>query len=221
MPRRSNESGPTVERILESARVVLVRHGYAAFTSRRVAEAAGMAVGNLTYYFPNKRDLLRALIAQLLKSYAQRFETFLRDSKRSPALDLEMLVRWVWTDAIDDDTTRTFRELWALAPHDVVIRRAIDDFYDDAISGVVQLLKQARPHADVRKIRLLIQLVAMVSEGGSVLYGTRRERAVPHVRILELVPRLIDLVAPELRFAAETSCKDGPRLFASTSDRAR
>ena len=143
------------------------------------------------------------------------------DSKRSPALDLEMLVRWVWTDAIDDDTTRTFRELWALAPHDVVIRRAIDDFYDDAISGVVQLLNQARPHADVRKIRLLIQLFAMVSEGGSVLYGTRRVRAVPHVRILELVPRLIELVAPELRFAADTSCNDGPRLFASTSDRAR
>ena len=42
---------------------MLVTHGYAAFTSRRVAEAAGMAVGNLTYYFPSKRELLRVLIA--------------------------------------------------------------------------------------------------------------------------------------------------------------
>ena len=219
--RSNNESDPTVERILESARAVLVTHGYAAFTSRRVAEAAGMAVGNLTYHFPTKRELLRALIARLLKFYAQRFETFLADSKRDSALDLEMLVRWVWTDAIGVDTTRTFRELWALAPHDVVIRRAIDDFYDEAIGGVVQLLKQAQPRADVQKIRLLVQLLAMVSEDGSVLYGTGRERAVPHASILELVPRLIDLVAPELRTAANTSGKDGPRRDASSSDRAR
>jgi AcrR family transcriptional regulator len=222
MPRRSNdENDPTVERILESARAVLVTHGYAAFTSRRVAEAAGMAVGNLTYHFPTKRELLRALIARLLKSYAQRFETFLADSKRNSALDLEMLVRWVWTDAIGVDTTRTFRELWALALHDVVIRRAIDDFYDEAMSGVVQLLKHARPHADLQTIQLLVQLIAMVSEGGSVLYGTGRERAVPHASILELVPRLIDLVAPELRTAANTSGKEGPRRVASSSDRAR
>lgn len=219
--RSNNESDPTVERILESARAVLVTHGYAAFTSRRVADAAGMAVGNLTCHFPTKRELLRALIARLLEFYAQRFETFLADSKRDSALDLEMLVRWVWTDAIGVDTTRTFRELWALAPHDVVIRRAIDDFYDEAIGGVVQLLKQAQPRSDVQKIRLLVQLLAMVSEGGSVLYGTGRERAVPHASILELVPRLIDLVAPELRTAANTSGKDGPRRVASSSDRAR
>lgn len=222
MPRRSNnENDPTVERILENARAVLVTHGYAAFTSRRVAEAAGMAVGNLTYHFPTKRELLRALIARLLQFYAQRFETFLADSRRDSALDLEMLVRWVWTDAIGVDTTRTFRELWALALHDVVIRRAIDDFYDEAIGGVVQLLKQAQPRADVQTIRLLVQLLAMVSEGGSVLYGTGRERAVPHASILELVPRLIDLVAPELRTAANTSGKEGPRRVASSSDRAR
>jgi AcrR family transcriptional regulator len=209
VPRHSKESVPTVELILESARVVLVTRGYAAFTARRVAEAAGIAVGNLTYHFPSKRDLLRALIARLLQSYARRFETYLKDSNRSPALDLEALVRWVWTDAIDVDTARTFRELWALALHDVVIRRAIDDFYDDAMGGVVQLLQQARPHADVQTIRLLIQLATMVAEGGSVLYGTRRVRAVPHARILELVPRLIDLVAPELRIAADKSGRVG------------
>jgi AcrR family transcriptional regulator len=215
----TKQSGPTVERILESARVVLITYGYAAFTSRRVAEAAGIAVGNLTYYFPSKRDLLRALIARLLQSYAQRFEVYLKDSHRSPALDFAALVRWVWTDAIDFDTARTFRELWALALHDVVIRRAIDDFYDDAMGGVVELLKQARPQADVQSIRLLIQLVAMVSEGGAVLYGTRRVRAVPHARILELVPRLIDLVAPELRSAADTSGNDGARHFVAPSVR--
>ena len=221
MPRRSNtEGGPTVERILESARAVLVTHGYAAFTSRRVAEAAGMAVGNLTYYFPSKRELLRALIARLLRSYAQRFETFLTDSKHSPAVDLEMLVRWVWTDAIDVDTTRTFRELWALALHDVVIRRAIDDFYDEAMSGVVRLLKHARPHADLQSIQLLVQLIAMVSEGGSVLYGTGRERVVPHASILELVPRLVDLIAPELRIATGTSDNGARQLVASSTDRA-
>ena len=210
------ESSATVERIIESAHRVLLQVGHAALTTRRVAEAAGMTHGNLNYHFPSKRDLLRALIGHLLKSYAQRFEAFLSDPNYPLGQDLDRLVRWLCTDSIAPDTVRTFRELWALSLQDAEICHAVDDFYDEAIAGVSKILRDARPQADPSAIDLLLHLFAMVSEGGTVLYGTRRERIVPHERILDLIPVLIGVIAPDLQPSVAE-----PGVHASTRRRSR
>ncbi len=192
------EPSATAARIIECARQVLLQHGHAAFTTRRVAEAAGMTHGHLNYHFPSKRDLLRALIAHLLKFFSQRFEAFLMDPNYPLGEDVERLARSLWSDSISYETVRTFRELWALSVHDPVICRAVDDFYDGAIAGVSQILRDRRPKVDPAAIDLLVQLLGLISEGGTVIYGTRRERAVPHERILDVVPILIRVFAPDL-----------------------
>lgn len=51
----------TRERILEVSRVLFNRRGYANTTIADIAAEAGIAVGNLSYHFPAKRDLVRAL----------------------------------------------------------------------------------------------------------------------------------------------------------------
>ncbi len=51
----------TRERILEVSRVLFNRRGYANTTIADIAAKAGIAVGNLSYHFPAKRDLVRAL----------------------------------------------------------------------------------------------------------------------------------------------------------------
>lgn len=54
-------SATTAQRILESARELFNRHGYAATTQARIAAEVGITQGNLTYHFPTKRDLAVAL----------------------------------------------------------------------------------------------------------------------------------------------------------------
>lgn len=66
-PGRTREGIPvsarstTRERILEVSRVLFNRRGYANTTMADIAAEAGIAVGNLTYHFPAKRELVRAL----------------------------------------------------------------------------------------------------------------------------------------------------------------
>ena len=50
-----------VDSILEAAARVLVRRGYAGTTTNHVAEAAGISVGSLYQYFPNKESMVAAL----------------------------------------------------------------------------------------------------------------------------------------------------------------
>jgi len=55
-------SRETVQAILEAAARIFAAHGYAAGTTNRIAEAAGVSVGSLYEYFPNKDALLVALM---------------------------------------------------------------------------------------------------------------------------------------------------------------
>ena len=50
------------EKILETARTLYNEKGPSAVSMRELAEACGMAVGNLTYYYHRKEDLLRAIM---------------------------------------------------------------------------------------------------------------------------------------------------------------
>src|ERR671936_341950 len=71
-PRRKpsqQRSRQTVEAIVEAAAQVFERHGYSAGTTNRIAERAGVSIGTLYQYFPNKdaivMELARRHIAEI------------------------------------------------------------------------------------------------------------------------------------------------------------
>lgn len=58
---RQERAQLTVEAILEAASQVFERRGYAHATTNRIAERAGVSIGSLYQYFPNKDAILVAL----------------------------------------------------------------------------------------------------------------------------------------------------------------
>ncbi len=54
----------TKQKILNAALDVLMEHGFQALTQTRVAEVAGVSQGNLTYHFPTRTDLLKAVVEE-------------------------------------------------------------------------------------------------------------------------------------------------------------
>jgi AcrR family transcriptional regulator len=194
------KSGPAeiTERILDCAREVLVRQGYTGFTVRAVAEAAGISPGNVAYHFPSKQYLLRAVVEHMVAGYATQFEELLTNTKLSPDQGLKSLTQWLLADAVTEESVRTFRELWAISLHDDVVREAIDDLYNDLMSGVVELLQRSYPDVELQTLQEVVQILALFSEGSIVLYGTCKDRVVPHDHMIKLALRLLDLHAPEL-----------------------
>ena len=61
---RQSRSRATVDAILQATAQVLVRDGYQKATTNRIAERAGVSVGTLYQYFPNKDALVVALCEQ-------------------------------------------------------------------------------------------------------------------------------------------------------------
>ena len=203
--RSATVSGATIERIIDAAQHILITQGAVGFTMRRVAEAAAISPGNLTYHFPSKGELLQAVVTQLVKDFTSQFEGFLSESELSVGQEMQTLVRWLLTDAITAQTMRISRELWAMALHDTAVQSAFDDLYDILMEKVVQLLRRSQPNADETSLREMVQFLGLISEGSIVLYGTRRERAVPFERVMELTMSVLGTLAPELQIPVDAS----------------
>ena len=58
---KQERSRQTVEAVLEAVQRVLKRHGAEAVTTNRIAEAAGVSIGSLYQYFPDKHAIFTAL----------------------------------------------------------------------------------------------------------------------------------------------------------------
>ncbi|MBW3544283.1 MAG: TetR/AcrR family transcriptional regulator [Bacteroidetes bacterium] len=76
----------TREKILATALGLFNEQGLVKVSLRAVAAAAGMRVGNLTYYFPNRDSLVQALLNSLI----HELNTQIAQSQQ-PGLDLAML----------------------------------------------------------------------------------------------------------------------------------
>jgi len=68
VPRQAR-SQVTVGAIVDATGRVLVRHGYAGCTTKRVAEVAGVGIGSLYEYFPNKDALVAAVVEQEVERF--------------------------------------------------------------------------------------------------------------------------------------------------------
>jgi AcrR family transcriptional regulator len=64
----------TVDAILEGAARVLVREGYDRASTNRIAEVAGVNIGSLYQYFPNKD----ALVASLIDRHLEKVQRLVR-----------------------------------------------------------------------------------------------------------------------------------------------
>jgi AcrR family transcriptional regulator len=86
-PRKSpsqDRARETVEAILEATARILVKHGYAGTNTNLIAERAGISVGSLYQYFPNKESLIAALNVRHAERIHERIEQQMRALGKKP-----------------------------------------------------------------------------------------------------------------------------------------
>ncbi|WKE64748.1 TetR/AcrR family transcriptional regulator [Gallaecimonas kandeliae] len=101
IPRKrpsQDRSRATVAALIEATAQVLIAHGYHGTTTAKVAQRAGVSVGSLYQYFPNKDALVVALIEHHATRLAQMMDEALG---LTAALSLEQSLRQLITTALD------------------------------------------------------------------------------------------------------------------------
>lgn len=90
-PQQARSAG-LVATILEAAVQVLAKEGAPRFTTARVAEKAGVSIGSLYQYFPNKTAILFRLQSDEWRQTSQLLRDILEDFERPPLARLRSLV---------------------------------------------------------------------------------------------------------------------------------
>src|ERR1700677_1172040 len=85
-------SADLVAAVLEAAVQVLAKEGAQRFTTARVAEKAGVSVGSLYQYFPNKAAILFRLQSDEWRQTFELLRGILEDAPRPPLERLRTLV---------------------------------------------------------------------------------------------------------------------------------
>lgn len=117
--RRTQEqrTAETRARLLDATIESLIEVGYAATTTRRVAELAGVSQGAQTHHFPYRVDLVTAAIARLAE---QRIEVIERAVLRLPedlGARIDPVLDGLWADYASDVFT-VFVKVWVAAADD-------------------------------------------------------------------------------------------------------
>lgn len=100
-PRKSasqKRSQATVEALLDATARVLTKEGYDRASTNRIAATAGVSVGSLYQYFPNKEALVAALVARHNLEMLQLLRHAL---KEVASLDLATAIRELVGAAVD------------------------------------------------------------------------------------------------------------------------
>jgi AcrR family transcriptional regulator len=179
---RQERSRELVEWILAAATRILAADGLAGLTTNRVAEVAGISVGSLYQYFPNKEAIVVALIERTQRGVAEAVEAVATQMRAAPLpeaiavfVDLALHAQYdrsTLAVALDHEEQRLALHTELAAVHQR-IRQAVADTIRPSLGGL-------SPEAvDEAADDLFLLVRSMVDRAGAT--GIPRERIRPRV----------------------------------------
>ncbi len=174
--------------MLDAAETILCEEGYAALTSRRVAEHVG-AKQRLVYYYFRTMDELAV-------------ETFRRSTSRemerlNQAAVAPQPVRAFWTIATQTSDPRLISEFMALANRNAALKVEVIAFVEVSRKMQVAALSRAIA-AHPQSGNLSAEAVAIIATSLALALGREAALGVDagHAQIIRLISDFLDRIAP-------------------------
>ncbi len=161
-----------INKILESAQHILINEGFHSLSLRKIAQHMGISNGNVTYYFPNKKVLLRALIEDMLSRYDAEYELEAATFPNAPLKRINAYFQYLINDAQNADSRNFFYQLWGLSTHDPIAAELREEVYGHFYNQLLTQLKAVRPELSSSELKSKTFLLMSMVEGINVILGS-------------------------------------------------
>jgi AcrR family transcriptional regulator len=163
-----------IRAILEEAKNTLVEEGFSALSFRNVAKRVGITVGNVTYYFPTKDDLMVELARYIFDRWEVRFRRNLPTNLTDKTDIFVYSIRYMIEENKRVKSSSLLLEMWAMANRSTAVMKMLDTFYGKMRAWIEDMLADIAPTLPIRKRRLRAALITSQIEGLMVLIGPKR-----------------------------------------------
>ncbi len=182
-----SEQTDTLSQIMDVAQQIMHVRGYNSFSYANISQEVGIKKASIHYYFPNKSDLVREVVARHRRWFRAELEKIIQQTA-DPRSRLELYAR-LYFDAMENGDQMCFCGMLAAdfptLPPDV--RAEVEGFFADneiwltrvigegkaagvlhvtesveieaqlLVSGIEGAMLVARTHGDVRRFRPIVQ----------------------------------------------------------------
>jgi AcrR family transcriptional regulator len=185
MEARSAPRAAAEEAFLDAAERLLVEVGYAAITTRRLAEEAGANHGLVHYYFGSMENLL----VRVLERFTERLTVRQRELY---AADLPFVEKWrtAMRYLVEEDVAyqKVWLELQALAWNRPELRKRVARVQGEWRAVLVEAFEQAKvEHSIDVPVEVLVTLVTTFNEG--VILDRASGITEGHAELLQWIER--------------------------------
>ena len=169
-----NRSRETVEVIFQAAAQVFSKNGYAATTTDRIAEQAGVSIGSLYQYFPNKDTILLGLVERHIeegRAFAIKLlEEVQKEKHIGPEMTRLFIEMAIAQHSIDPALHRV---LFEEAPRPKSVRKELKEVETAMVRMMAEMLQKTpktRLKNPLAAARILFTTIDMLTHA-YVLYG--------------------------------------------------
>jgi AcrR family transcriptional regulator len=181
--------------LIEAARYVIAREGYAGASLRKVAARAGCSTGAVTYYFANKE----AMVATVAEALFDEFDGWLVD-QASPIDIRAIFDRMIlWTASGKGDAWLVAFQLLVRAASDPPLAVVIQKRYAQFRRKLARLLENGQAQGVIRTdipADLLADQVCAMGDGWAMMFPVEPQR-FGHGRIHDLVNAAMTMLTPQ------------------------
>jgi len=154
--------------ILKASGDVLAQ-GYADFSLRTVAAAAGVHLSTVQHHFSDLESLIHATIESLVGGFMQRSRQLAEGQYDSPVDDLMVFLDDAWVSIRDVNVRNLYFEVWAMARKHPSVVEMIQRIYSDYLGALVLILRRIDPRLTQADAYEKATLISCWTEGAIVM----------------------------------------------------
>lgn len=161
--------------ILEAARQLLARDGYAALSMRSVAQQLGVSLSTVQHYYPSRDALIEALLEQTFARYQAGIDERVAAAGAGPRVELfESIIDYFLADLRDQESSGLFFEIAALANRHPVAAKLFDTMMSRARKTLRNLIHEIDPELPMQQCEVRGTLIVAQMLGAMLFISESR-----------------------------------------------
>ena len=184
-----------MQEILQAARLMFAREGYAGLSMRGLAAALGMSLSNVQHYYKSKDLLIEAMLLYTMNTFQAKIDNIAKTMEQSPRIEqLKSPIDMFLEELSDPVTHGVFFEIWALAGRNAFASALMDKMLARERKSIYKLIQGLVPGISDEQAMLRAILIVAQVEGLMLFrlhqHGQRAEVATVHAALRQAVLNL-------------------------------